>query len=196
MTKDIHYSLDLEAAILGACLLEREAFGRIYHTIEAENFYHWHHQIVFETLKGMYINGIPIDLFTVTDQIIRVQGRKQITPAFILKLTNHVVNSMHLEYHSYLIKTMWMERELIKLTTSGEIPGDTRQKIADIQEKLRRLQEQTTSHDWKDMTSLMVELYQHQEDMKASHGMGLTSGFRDIDEENVLRLARVPLWGQ
>ncbi len=183
MTNNIHYSLDIEAAVIGACLLEREAFGRIYHTVEPENFYHTWHQQIFATISDMYVNAIPIDIFTVTDQIIRVQGRK-ITPEFILKLTNHVVNSSHLEYHSYLIKTMWMERELIALTTSGEQPGDTRDKINQLQEQLRKLQEQTTSHDWKDMTSLMVELYQHQEQMKATGGKGLTSGFKSIDEEN------------
>ncbi len=183
--QDIHYSFDLEAAILGACLLEKEAFGRIYGSIEPENFYHTSHQIIFSTLRDMYVNGIPIDLFTLKDQIIRVQGRENITAAFMVNLTLHVVRSTHLEYHCYLVKTMWMQREIIRLTTSGDskLSGDAGNQISELQEKLRSLQQKTIRHDWKDMTQLMVELYQHQEDIKTG-GQGITTGINKIDQEN------------
>jgi hypothetical protein len=38
MTEGIHYSKELEAAILGACMLESTAFGRTYGLIEPETF--------------------------------------------------------------------------------------------------------------------------------------------------------------
>src|SRR6186997_3577642 len=102
--KNIHFSPDIEQAVIGACLIQNEAFGRIYHFIEPDNFYYQMHQDIFSTLKDMYINGIPIDIFTVTDQMIRVQGKSEIhgksTQFCISNTTNHVVSDANIEYHS------------------------------------------------------------------------------------------------
>src|SRR5438876_1237749 len=38
MTEGIHYSKDFESAVLGICLLEKEAFGRIHGTLTNEIF--------------------------------------------------------------------------------------------------------------------------------------------------------------
>jgi replicative DNA helicase len=78
-----------------------------------------------------------------------------------------------------------MEREILSLTTSGlKMEGDTKNKIQDIQNKLHDLNQKTTSHDWADMTELMVTLYQHQEEMKLTGGIGLATGISDIDKSN------------
>lgn len=186
---NIHYSIEIERAVIGACLIEREAFGKIYNLIEPDNFHHSGHQQVFRTIKEMYVNGIPIDLFTVVDQITRIRGISTIdsynTDYFVTRLTNSVVSSAHIEYHSYIIKTMWMERQLIMLTSGGvNLNGDTRNKIIDLQTRLRDLQQKSVIDDWKDMTQLMVALYQHQENMKLSGGVGLSCGIRTLDKEN------------
>jgi replicative DNA helicase len=187
-TKDVHYSTPLEQAILGQCLIEMEAFGRVYHKLNPDNFYQDGHKMVFETLKSMYENGQPIDCFTVIDQLTRVKGHKQIhrvnTDHFVLKLTNHVVNTAHLEYHAFVVQTMWMEREIIKLTHGPKLEGDTRTKIRNLQDQLQALQMSQQVNEWCDMTELMVKMYQHQEEMKKSEGVGISCGVRDLDEQN------------
>lgn len=187
--KDIHYSLNIESAVIGICLIEREAFGKIYQAIEAENFYNSFHQKIFFTIKEMYINSIPIDLYTVADQIVRVHGVNNFgginVPAFLVGMTKYVVNSTHIEYHSWIIKTMWMEREIIKLTSGQtKLEGNAQNKIKELQDKLFNLQQRTTVHDWHDMTHLMVELYQHQEEMRITQGIGLQSGIPTLDRIN------------
>ncbi len=187
--KDKHYSTDLERAIIGICLLEKEAFGRVYSLIETQCFYHNAHQVIFDTIKNMYVNGLPIDILTVNDFLQRIKGIKTInkteTAYFLTRLTNDVTSSANLEYHSYVVKTMWMEREVITLTSSGDkLQGNTRDKIKELQDKLYELQQKTVTHDWADMSQLMVELYQHQTLMKESGGLGLSTGIKEIDIEN------------
>lgn len=187
-TKDVHYSTPLEQAILGQCLIEMEAFGRVYHKLNPDNFYQDGHKLVFETLKSMYENGQPIDCFTVIDQLTRVKGLRQIhrvnTDHFVLKLTNHVVNTTHLEYHAFVVQTMWMEREIIKLTHGPKLEGDTRTKIRNLQDRLQALQMSSQVNEWCDMTELIVKMYQHQEEMKKTEGIGISCGVRDLDEQN------------
>jgi replicative DNA helicase len=187
--KHKHFSAELEMAIIGACLIEKEAFGRVYNIVEPDCFYYSGNKLIFQTIKDMYVNGIPIDIYTVNDRLQRVKNIAQIgkwdTLYVLTKSTNDVVNTAHLEYHSFLIKSMWMEREILSLTTSGlKMEGDTKNKIQDIQNKLHDLNQKTTSHDWADMTELMVTLYQHQEEMKLTGGIGLATGISDIDKSN------------
>jgi replicative DNA helicase len=187
--KDVHYSIDLEKAIIGACLLEKEAIGRIYSAMQPEYFYHVFHQQIFGTIQNMFTNGLPIDILTVVDQLVRVQNTPKLGPLntdyYVSTCTNAVVGTTHLEYHAHIVKTMWMEREIVKVTHGGEsLTGDARQKIQDLQEKLLSLQNTTAGQDWSDMTALMVSLYQHQEEMRKSQGIGLSCGILELDREN------------
>lgn len=188
--KDIHYSTNFERAVLGICMLEAGAFGRLYGVLEKECFYHTGHQVVFDVMKGMYQNGGQIDSFTVIDQIIRVKGIADLEgyypDYFVLRLTNQVVNSFHLEYHSQIIKLMWMEREIINLTHggTGKLDGNVNQQIRTMQEKLHSLQTKAAEHDWVDMTQLMVDLYRHQDEMQKTGGVGKATGIRSLDKEN------------
>ena len=188
--KDVNYSTDLEKAILGICMLEAGSFGRVYGFLEKQCFYHTGHQIVFETMTSMFQNGLPIDTFTVVDQLVRVKNipviNNENADYFVLRLTNSVVGSANMEYHAHVVKIMWMEREIITLTHSGvgALGGNIGEKIRSIQEKLHSLQTKVAEHDWVDMTQLMVDLYRHQEEMKISGGVGIVTGMNALDKEN------------
>jgi len=184
--KHIHYSQELEMAILGACILEGPAFGRTYGLIEDETFYFDSHQVVYRSMRKMYDSGAPIDLFTVTDYIIRNMGIDVFhgvdVSFFVTKLTTNVVSSANLEYHCHIIKSMWVEREITKLTHGGFSSSRTsREKIIELQERLQELNKRNVTSDWVDMTELMVKLYQHQAEMEMTGGMGITTGFNKLD---------------
>jgi replicative DNA helicase len=186
----LNYSIELERAILGICVLLNNGFGRVYSLIEKDCFYNTANQVVFENLAEMYKSGLPIDIFTVADYIRRVKGIEMLdgyTPYYyITKLTNDVVNDTHLEYHCFVVKTMWMEREIVGLThgSLGKLEGSISQQVKVVQDKLYSLQTKAAEHDWTDMTQLMVDLYQHQEEMKKTGGVGVITGISVIDKEN------------
>jgi replicative DNA helicase len=186
--KGIHFSQELEEAILGACLIDKEATGRLYGIAETEHFYFEGHQKVWEAIKKMYQEGIMIDILTVSDFIQRVSGIQELGATnvlyFVTRLTNSVVSSAHMEYHAYIVKHMWMEREVMRLTLGGAPRGTVGEQIKDIQGRLLSLQSKATEHDWQDMTQLMVNLYQHQEEMKTTKGIGKPTGVGSLDKEN------------
>lgn len=188
--KDINYSPNIESAVLGLCTLVAGSYGRVYGVLEKNYFYSTGNQIVFETMSEMFKNGIPIDLFTLIDQIKRVKGITELdgspTDYFVSKLQSYVVNDTHLEYHCHIIKMLWMEREIINLTHGGlgKLEGAVPQQVRTIQERLQSLQTKAAEHDWVDMTQLMVDLYRHQEQMKVTGGIGLKTGIQSLDKEN------------
>jgi len=187
--KDIHYSVDLEAAILGACLLEADAFGRTYGIVEMESFYFEGSKTVYRALAEMFNNGVPIDIFTVQDYLINVLGHREIsgslTPYYVVKLTNAVVSSAHLEYHCHVVKRMWMERELIGLTHGGiKLEGMVKEQIYQLSEAIQRINSGTYTKDWQDMSELIYNLMKHQEEMVKTGGKGIPTGIEALDREN------------
>lgn len=183
--KSIHYSPELEIEILGACLLEQTAFSRVFGVIDAETFYSESNKKLYGYLVEMFENNIPINLISTNDFIQRVKQISEMsgknTAYFLANLTTKITNTAQLEYYSIILKQMWVDREIITLTSSGVQGEDTKQAIYNLQQKLTELSSNNYTSDWKDMSELMTELYKHQDEMQKSKGMGIATGIPTID---------------
>jgi replicative DNA helicase len=188
----IHHGKELEEAILGACMLEKLAFGRIYGILEPDHFYHDGHALVFTAMKEMFEVNSPIDILTVTEWIVAKKGVEKINEFggdniqyYVTRLTNSVVSTAHLEYHSLLVKEMWQRRKILEIKYKGlESDLDPQKNVYDINAELNKILGNSVKKDWYDMTELMIKLYQHQEDVKKRGGIGLRTGIATIDKEN------------
>lgn len=187
-TKDIHYSQDFETAIIGACLLEKEAFGRSYGLLKAENFYFDAHKEIYSAMNFLYENSAPIDILTVADELIRRRGFDDFfgwtVGYFLMKSTGFVVSTHNLEYYCHIIHVMWIDREVIRLTFSGPPKGETKAQISDLMNQLTILNSREYTKDWHDMTDLMIMLYGHREEMQKKGGIGIPIGIKTIDKQN------------
>lgn len=187
--KYIHYTDELEAGILGACMIEKDAFGRTFGILEKEYFYYDTNQVVYEAIAELYSSGFPIDILTVVDFLYNRKNLKELgsynTAYYVTKLTNIVVSSANLEYHSFILKRMWMERELIKLTNGGlKLEGEVRDQMSQLNQAIQRINQGTHVKDWSDMSELMYDLIKHQEEMTKTKGQGITTGIEVLDREN------------
>ena len=63
--ENINYSKELEKTVLGAAMIEKDAFGRVYKIIDSDVFYYEGHGAMFQTLKNMWGNNEPIDMISV-----------------------------------------------------------------------------------------------------------------------------------
>jgi replicative DNA helicase len=183
----VHYYREFETAIIGLCLLEKEAFSRTYGLITEEYFYFEANRETYTAMRWMYDNNTPIDLLTVCDQLVRKRGFDNFygysVGMYLLTCTNHVVTSAHLEYYCHCIYEMWIDREIIRLTFSGPGEGNSRQKIMDLQNKLTMLSAGTADKEWYDMSDLMLELFKHREKMQ-TQGPGILTGLKRLDQTN------------
>lgn len=187
--KYIHYNPDIEEAVIGICLLEKEAFGRTFGIIESESFYSEGNKIVYAAMKEMYNYSVPIDLGTVADYLYNRKNTPEInqyaTPYFLAKSTNSVCSSAHLEYHCHVLKRLWMERELINLTHGGlKLEGEVPQKIASLNKAIQNINQNNVVNEWMDMTEVMFNIVKHQEHMEKTGGKGVPTGIKALDAEN------------
>lgn len=111
-------ALELEEAIIGAIMLERDALSKITGIVDSSSFYDERHQCIFETIKNLAKKGMPVDLITVTKELKDLKQLETIGgPAYITKLTRRVASAAHIESHAKIIAEKHYARELIRRCT-------------------------------------------------------------------------------
>ena len=68
---------DLEEAVLGALMLEKDALSAVIDVLKPELFYDERHKRVFEAIQTLFQKSKPVDILTVTSEM-RTQGTLEI----------------------------------------------------------------------------------------------------------------------
>src|ERR1700733_14002884 len=122
---------DLEEAVLGAIMLEKNAFDFVIEILKPECFYVEAHQRIFRAMQGLQQKNSPIDLLTVVEEL---KFREELDfsggPYYVTRLTNSVVSSANIEAHARIVLQKFIQRELIRI--SGEIIGDAYEDSTDV----------------------------------------------------------------
>lgn len=109
-------AVDLEEVILGALLLEKDAFNRASSIISADTFYKDAHQKIYRAIETLASNYEPIDQLTVMQQLIKTNDLDNIGgPLTLANLTNKVASAAHLEHHCRIVFDKYMNREMIRI---------------------------------------------------------------------------------
>ena len=110
---------DLEQAILGAIMLEKNAFDQVCDMLHPACFYVDAHQRIYQACLNLKAARMPIDMLTVVEALKASDDLEMIGGVFaITQLTNNVTSSAHIEGHAKIILQKFMQRELIRI--SGE----------------------------------------------------------------------------
>ena len=113
-------AVDLEKAVLGAMMLEKNAVTETIDILSQESFYDPKHQYIFAVIKDLFGTSKPIDILTVTDKLQK-NGELEAAggAAYISQLTSRVASTAHVEYHARIISEKHIKRELIRMC--GEV---------------------------------------------------------------------------
>jgi replicative DNA helicase len=128
-------AIEVEEAVLGALMLERDAYVTVADIVDTGSFYKDEHQKIFESIKALSLNEKPVDLLMVTQEL---KDRNQLDevggPAFIAQLTRRVASAAHIEFHARIIAQKFIQRELIRI--SSEIQGRAYDDTIDVDDLL------------------------------------------------------------
>jgi replicative DNA helicase len=109
-------AVDLEQAVLGAMMLEKNAVTDIIDILKPQSFYDPKHQFIYGVIRELFGSSSPIDLLTVTNKL-KENGELEAAGgvAYISQLTSRVASSAHVEYHARVISEKHIKRELIRM---------------------------------------------------------------------------------
>lgn len=123
-------AVDLEEVVLGAIMLEKNAFTLVNEVLKPEIFYKPAHRMIYEAISRLFLKMEPIDILTVTQEL-KEKGQLEIVggPYFIASLTSRVGSSANIESHCKLLQEKFIKRELIRI--SGEVITDAFEESSD-----------------------------------------------------------------
>ena len=60
---------ELEEAVLGALMIEKDAYSLVSEILRPESFYEHRHQLIYSAITDLAVNQKPVDILTVKEQL-------------------------------------------------------------------------------------------------------------------------------
>ena len=181
---------ELEEAVLGALMIEKDAYSLVSEILRPESFYEHRHQLIYAAITDLAIQQKPIDILTVTEQLRSRGDLEEVGgPFYITQLSGKVASSAHIEYHARIIAQKFLARELISFTSSIQTKAfDETQDVDDLMQeaegKLFEISQQNMKKDYTQINPVIQEAYEMLQKAAArTDGLsGLSSGFHQLDK--------------
>ena len=182
-------AVDLEEAVLGALMLEKEAVNAAIDILQPKSFYKESHQKIFAVILHLFQNSEPVDILTVTNEL-KQNGELELVggPYYITQLTNRVASAANIEYHARIIAQKYIQRELIRI--SSDIITDAYDETTDVftlldkaESSLFSVAEGNIRKNYESMSDLIRESMKQIEEAKGQETgvTGVASGFTALD---------------
>jgi replicative DNA helicase len=111
-------ALELEEAVLGAIMLEKDAIIGVIDILKPESFYKDSHQRIYRAIIDLFSNDKPIDILTVTEELKKEKHLDEVGgPYYIAQLTSRIASAAHVEFHARIIAQKYIQRELIRASS-------------------------------------------------------------------------------
>ncbi|MDE7410858.1 MAG: replicative DNA helicase [Paramuribaculum sp.] len=181
---------DLEEAVLGALMLEKDAYTVVCDLLKAESFYEPANRKIYEAIQTLGAAQQPIDMLTVTEQLRHNGTLEEVGGAvFVAELTSRVASGAHVDYHARIVAQKYLARELITFASEIEKKAfDESNDVDDLmQEAEGKLFEISQRNVKKDVTQIDPVIGDAIEQIqiaanRASGLSGLETGFHDLDK--------------
>lgn len=181
---------DIEEAVLGALMLEKDAYTMVCDILKPESFYEPSNQIIYEAIQALGAAQQPIDMLTVVEKLRQMDMLDKVGgPIFISELTSRIASGAHIDYHARIIAQKYLARELISFCANIESKAfDESNDVDDLmQEAEGKLFEISQRNVKKDVVQIDPVIEQAFNQIQAASNRqtglsGLECGFSEIDK--------------
>ncbi|MEA1785424.1 replicative DNA helicase [Arenibacter sp. GZD96] len=182
-------ALDLEEVVLGAMMIDKKGIDEVIDILHPTAFYKDAHRYIYEAIIKLFENSQPIDLLTVSSQL-KKDGRLESSGGdfYLIKLTQKVASSAHIEFHARIILQKFIQRSLIKI--SNEIIEDAYEDATDVfdlldsaESKLYEVTQGNLKRSAETAQNLVIQAKKRIEEIAQKEGLsGVPSGFTKLDK--------------
>ena len=181
---------ELEEAVLGALMIEKDAYSLVSEILRPESFYEHRHQLIYSAITDLAVNQKPVDILTVKEQLAKRGDLEEVGgPFYITQLSSKVASSAHIEYHARIIAQKALARELITFTSNVQSKAfdetlDVDDLMQEAEGRLFEISQQNMKKDYTQINPVIAEAYQLIQIAAArTDGLsGLESGFTKLDK--------------
>ncbi|MAB85218.1 MAG: replicative DNA helicase [Cryomorphaceae bacterium] len=181
-------AIELEEAILGALLIDRDALSKVIDILSVESFYVDGHQKIFEAITQLFGDSDPIDILTVSQRLKKEGELNNIGgEAKLIGLSTKVSSSAHIEFHSRIVVQKHIQRELIRIShnmieQAYDETNDVLELLDTAEQSLFNISQGNLKKNYEGSFELVKQALQKIEDISKKEGLsGVPSGFKGVD---------------
>ena len=182
-------AVELEEAVLGALMLEKDALTNVIDILKPQSFYKDANARIFQAIEQLFTRSEPVDILTVTQELKKTGELELVGGAYyITSLTNRVASAANAEFHARIVAQKFIQRELIRISTktindSYEDGSDVFELLDNAERNLFSIVEGNIRKDYDKMSTLIRKAIDQIEITKNNKGnfSGVPSGLTALD---------------
>src|SRR5687767_11364172 len=188
--RTLPHNLEAEKSVLGAILIQNEAFNHAAELIDAHDFFRDAHRRIFDKMVALSERGDAIDFVTLKEELGRAGELDEVGgPAYIAALADGVPRSANVEYYARIVKEKSTLRSLIHsankiLTEAYEAEQEPETLLDEAERSIFAIAEGRIREGFVPLRDLVQTSFATIERLQQSKGAisGVPSGFPDLDE--------------
>jgi replicative DNA helicase len=179
-----------EQSALGGMLLSQEACAEVFESVKGSDFYAPKHELIFEAVANLFGKGEPIDVITVTDELMK-QGNlvKAGSADYLHTLTSIVPTAANAAFYAKIVQEKATLRRLVEVGTKiAQLgyanEGDVEALVNEAQERVYQVGGASVTEDYVGLsTSIEAAINEIESAQKRGGDMvGVPTGFIELDE--------------
>lgn len=186
----VPHSREAEEAVIGAVLINPEAYYDVAQFLLVDDFYIHRNQWIWKAFVALHDRNEAIDFVTVTEELDQMGHLADIGgAAYITKLINNVPSSLHAEAYGHRVEETAIRRRMItaanqiaKLAYEENLSLDT---VMDNSEKaVFNVSERRLTRDLQPIRAVLSDYFDRIEELSQKDDalVGVPTGFFDIDK--------------
>lgn len=183
-------ALDVEKAVLGALLIDKDAYSVVCEILYPESFYEPRNQKVYTAIRELSMREQPVDILTVTEQLAKQGDLENVGgPVYITELSSRVASSANVEQHARILAQKFLARQLISFAGGIETKAfDETTDIDDLMQEaegsLFELSQRNMKKDYTQIDPVIANAIQVIQKAAANKDglTGVPTGYHKLDD--------------
>ena len=181
---------DIERAVIGALMIDKDAFSLISEIIRPETFYEPRNQKIYQAIQNLNMSERPVDIMTVTEQLKSEGTIDDIGgPGYLLDISDRVASSANVEYHAHILAQKFLARQLIQFASRVEEKAfddtvDVDVLMQEAEGSLFEISQKNMKQDYTQIDPVIRQAIDILQKASANTGglTGIPTGYTDLDE--------------
>jgi replicative DNA helicase len=182
-------SREAEEAVIGAVLINPEAYYDVAHFLRGEDFFIHRHRWIWEVFTRLHERQIPIDFLTVSEELDQLGQLAEIGgPAYLTALINNVPTSLHAAAYGRIVEETAIRRRMLAAANDiAKLAYQQESSVEMVMDEAEKavfgVSERRTTRDLQSIQQVLSDYYDRIDQLsrRGEETYGVPTGFTDID---------------
>lgn len=177
---------ETERNILGVLIIAPTTIPDVVNKLSVDFFYNLSHQTIYKAIVKLYDNSRAVDYLTIVNELKQANQLDEVGGAYeVVKLTNDVVSSAHLQDWVCILQNYYLQRQGIvigqELINNSFTTTDIQNILNKASNQILNAQEKVFKSTELNMNYYLMELNKQRANVKENGQIGIDTGWHSIN---------------